>query len=99
MRDQAVEQLVDYTNRMRQPLTPADVREKLSKQEPVMAMRTQTEIIAGAKTPDEVLDALDKIGRSNSTQAVDFLETFTTATWRARHQRSPAVGKLTVIDR
>ncbi len=64
---------------------------------PVMAMGVETEMIAGAKTPDEVLDAVDRIARSNSTAAVDFLEKFTTSTWRARRQRSDALGKLTIV--
>lgn len=98
MRDQAVEQLVDYTEQMRQPLTPTEVREKLRDHEPVMAMGVQTEMIAGAKSPDEVLDAVDRIARSNSTAAVEFLEKFTTSTWRARRQRSDALGKLTIVN-
>jgi hypothetical protein len=97
MRDQAVEQLVDYTKQMRQPLSPTEVRQKLADNEPVMAMGVETEMIAGAKSPDEVLDAVDRIARSNSTAAVEFLEKFTTSTWRARHQRSDALGKLTIV--
>jgi hypothetical protein len=97
MRDQAVDQLVDYTDRMGEGLTRAEVEQRLADYEPVSSM-IQTEMVAGAKTPEQVLGALDLIARGNSTVAVDFLNEFTTRTWQAHKRRSRPLGALKVMN-
>ena len=97
MRDQAVDQLVDYTERMGEGLTRAEVEQRLEDYEPVSSM-IQTEMVAGAKTPEQVLGALDLIARGNSTVAVDFLNEFTTRTWQAQKRRSRPLGALQVMN-